>query len=225
MKGVCEMRITTQMLNESARKAGLPINNTSLLNYINSDGKQNTLLDALNKNKETSIKKDGYEKIDKEADQLMQAANNLLQDGENSLFEQAKTSGDYQKIYDSIESLFEKYNGTLKALKATTNTMNDFYREMMLEASAETKTSLSDVGITFAKDGTARVDMERVKATDFETLEGLFGTQSDYVNKIGFLSEKVSNNAEANIRSLNSTYNASGNLYTAIGNSKYDFWS
>ncbi len=218
------MRVTTQMLNESARKAGLPINNTSLLNYIKNEGTGNTLLDALNKSNDTSVKKGGYEKIDKEADQLMQAANNLLQDGENGLFEQAKTSGDYQKVYDGIGNLFERYNGTLKALKATSNTMNDFYRQMMLEASAETKESLSGVGVTFAKDGTAKVDMEKIKATDFETLEGLFGKDGDFVNKIVFLSTKVSDNAEANIKSLNSAYNASGNIYAAMGNSKFDFW-
>ncbi len=218
------MRITTQMLNESARKAGLPINHTSLLNYIKSDGKQNTLLDALNKSNETLVKKGSYEKIDEESDKLMQAANNLLQDGENSLFEQAKTSSDYQGVYDGIEKLFERYNGTLKALKATPNTMNSFYREMMLEASVETKESLSSVGVAFTKDGTAKVDMEKIKATDFETIEGLFGKDSDYVNKIDFLSAKISNNAEANIRSLNSAYNASGSIYAAIGNSKFDFW-
>ena len=38
------------------------------------------------------------------------------------------------------------------------------------------------------------------------------------------LAEKVSNNAEVNIRSLNSAYNASGSIYAAIGNSKFDFW-
>lgn len=218
------MRVTTQMLNESARKAGLPINNTSLLNYIKNEGTGNTLLDALNKSNEISVKKGGYEKIDKEADQLMQAANNLLQDGENSLFEQAKKSGDYQKVYDGIANLFERYNGTLKALKATSNTMNDFYRQMMLEASSETKESLSGVGVTFAKDGTAKVDMEKIKLTDFETLAGLFGKDSDFVNKIGFLSTKVSDNAEVNIKSLNSAYNASGKIYAAIGKSKYDLW-
>ena len=218
------MRITTQMLNESARKAGLPINHTSLLNYIKSDGKQNTLLDALNKSNETSVKKGSYEKIEKEADKLMQAANNLLQDGENNIFEQAKASRDGQGVYVGIEKLFERYNGTLKALKATPNTMNSFYREMMLEASAETKESLSSVGVAFTKDGTAKVDMEKIKTADFETLEGLFGTESDFVNKIVFLAEKVSNNAEANIRSLNSTYNTSGSIYAALGNSKFDFW-
>ena len=84
------MRITTQMLNESARKAGLPINNTSLLNYKKNDGTGNSLLDALNKKKETAAtaaQKSDYEKLDKEADQLTQVAEVLLKDGENSLFE------------------------------------------------------------------------------------------------------------------------------------------
>ena len=136
------MRITTQMLNESARKAGLPINNTSLLNYIKNDGTGNTLLDALNKKKETAAtaaQKSDYEKLDKEADQLTQVAEVLLKDGENSLFEQAKTSGDNQKVYDSIEKLFASYNSTLKELRNTSNTMNDFYRQMLLEAPDEVK--------------------------------------------------------------------------------------
>lgn len=46
------------MLNESARRAGLPINNTSLLNYINNDGSDNSLLSALSKNSTVdSVKK------------------------------------------------------------------------------------------------------------------------------------------------------------------------
>ena len=160
------MRITTQMLNESARKAGLPINNTSLLNYIKNDGTGNILLDVLYKKKETSAttaQKSDYEKIDKEAELLTQAAEVLLKDGENSLFEKAKASGDNQKVYDSIENLFESYNSTLKALRSTSNTMNDFYRQMLLEALEGAKERLAGVGITFSKDGTATVDMERLK--------------------------------------------------------------
>lgn len=221
------MRITTQMVNESARKSGIPINNTSLLNYIKTDGTGNTLLDALNKNKETSensAQKNSYEKLDKEADQLTQVAGSLLQDGEDSLFEQAKANGINQKVYNGIESLFEKYNSTLKALKNTSNTMNDFYRQMMLETSAEAKDNFTNIGITFSKDGTATVDMEKVKNTDIATLEGLFGKESDFVNKIEFLSTRISNNAEANIENLSSAYNANGSLYAAMANSKFDFW-
>ena len=220
------MRITTQMLNESARRAGLPINNTSLLNYIKNDGTGNTLLDALNKKKETvatTAQKSNYEKIDKEADQLTQSAQALLQNDENGLFEQAKASGDNQNVYDSIENLFDSYNSTLKVLRNTSNTMNDFYRQMLLEAPEGAKDSLAGVGITFVKDGTVTVDMKKVKATDFATLESLFGKESDFVNKVEFLATRISDNAEANVESLSSTYNAGGNLYSAMNSSKYDF--
>ena len=201
------MRITNQMLNESARKSGLPINRSSLLDYINKDGSSNPLLEALNKNKEiaaNSAKKDSYEKLDKEADLLTQATEGLLQDGENNLL--------------------ESYNSTLKALRSTSNTMNDFYRQMLLEAPAEAKESLESVGITFAKDGTANIDMEKIKAADFTALEGLFGKESDFVNKVQFLSTRISDNAEANVESLSSAYNSNGNLYAAMGSSKFDFW-
>ena len=221
------MRITNQMLNESARKSGLPINRSSLLDYINKDGSSNPLLEALNKNKEiaaNSAKKDSYEKLDKEAELLTQSTEGLLQDGENNLFEQAKATGDKQKVYDSIENLLESYNSTLKALRSTSNTMNDFYRQMLLEAPAEAKESLESVGITFAKDGTANIDMEKIKAADFTALEGLFGKESDFVNKVQFLSTRISDNAEANVESLSSAYNAGGNLYSAMNSSKYDFW-
>lgn len=221
------MRITTQMLNESARRAGLPINRPSLLDYINKTGTGNTLLEALNRNKKTaanSVQTNNYEKLENHADQLTQSAQALLQDGENSLFEQAKASGDNRKVYDSIENLFENYNSTLKALRATSNTMNDFYRQMLSEALAEKKEALAGVGITFAKDGAAVVDREKLKAADSETLEALFGRDSDLVNKAGFLSERISDYAKANLESLSSAYNAGGSLYTAMGSTKLDFW-
>lgn len=48
------MRVTTQMLNESARRSGLPINHSSLLDHIGVNGK-NTLLDALDRKNSTAI--------------------------------------------------------------------------------------------------------------------------------------------------------------------------
>lgn len=221
------MRITTQMVNESARKAGLPVNNTSLLNYINNKGGENSLLEALNKKKETATnitQKNNYEKLNKEAEQLTQAAEELLKDGENSLFEQAKTSGDNQKVYDSIEKLFASYNNTLKELKNNSNTMNDFYRKMLSEAIEEEKANLEGVGISFEKDGTPKIDMDKMKTSDLETLEGIFGKDSNFVNKLSFLSTRISDNADANIKSLNSTYDASGSMYSAINSSKYNLW-
>lgn len=223
------MRITTQMLNESARKAGLPINNTSLLNYINNDGSSNSLLEALNKNNKSTaavdtVSKKNYEKLEKEADKLMDSTATLLQEGENSLWAQAKESGGNQKIYDGIESLFENYNSTMKALKNASSTMNDFYRQMLAEVPEESKESLASMGITFAKDGTASVDMDKVKETDLETLENLFGSKSEFMSRMNFISTRISDNAGANVESLSSAYSSNGSLYTGSISSKYDFW-
>lgn len=220
------MRITTQMLNESARKSGLSINYTSLLNYINGDETNNSLLEALNKNR-TTVNTEGrmkYEKLQQEADKLTQSTQIMLQEDEKNLFKQAKESSDNQKIYDSIETLFENYNSTMTALKNASGTMNEFYRQMLTEATEEVKESLEDIGIIFKKNGTASVDMEKVKAADLETLENVFGSESNFMSKINFISTRISDNAEANIESLRSSYSSAGNLYTASISSKYDFW-
>lgn len=221
------MRITTQMLNESARKAGLPVNNTSLLNYINNDSGNNSLLSALNHKKNTSVvdtENKKYEQLGKEADKLTDTTAALLQEGEDNLFTQAKESGDMQKIYDSIESLFENYNSTMKSLKNTSGTLNDFYRQMLSEASEETKESFASVGITFDKDGTANVNMDKIKETDLETLESMFGSKSEFVSKVNFISTRISDNAEANMESFGTAYSSDGNLYSGSIGSKYNFW-
>lgn len=221
------MRITTQMLNESARKAGLPVNNTSLLNYINNDGSDNSLLSALNKKTASAVdteNKKKYEKLGEEADKLTDAAAILLQDGEDNLFTQAKESGDMQKIYDSIECLFENYNSTMKALKNTSGSLNEFYRQMLSEASEENKENLAAIGITFDKAGTASVDMEKIKETDLETLQSMFGSKSEFVSKVNFISTRISDNAEANVESFSAAYSSDGNLYSGSIGSKYNFW-
>lgn len=181
----------------------------------------------LSNNRTTTVNaesKTNYEKLEQEAGKLTQSTQIMLQEDERNLFKQAKESGSNQKIYDSIESLFENYNSTLTALKNASGTMNDFYRQMLTEAAEEVKESLESIGITFEKDGTASVDMEKVKAVDLETLENLFGSESDFMGKINFISTRISDNAEANIESLSSAYSSAGNLYTASVTSKYDFW-
>ena len=224
------MRVTTQMLNESARKAGLPVNRTSLLNYINSDKNSNTnsLLQSLSKSSSTSSVADtenrkNYEKLGKEADRLTDAAAGLMKAGDDNLFTQAKESGDTQKICENIENLLKSYNSTLKALKNTSGTLNDFYRQMLSDAPEEAKESLANIGITFDKDGTASVDTEKLKKADLETLEGLFGSKSSFMSKLHFVSTRIADNADANLESAGNTYSSKGRLYSEGSGSKYNF--
>ncbi len=222
------MRITTQMLNASAKKAGIPINNTSLLNFINnSSDNSNSILEALNKKQTTAIDtmyREKYEKLEKKADGLTQSAGALLTEGAGNLFAEAKESGDKQKLYDGIEKFFQNYNDTVTALKDTPDTLNMFYKQMLGENSEEVKESLKNIGITFKKDGTVNVDMDKVKEADIDTLESLFGSKSEFMSKVNYISTRISDNAAANAESLSSSYTANGSLYTANAGSKYNFW-
>lgn len=219
------MRITTQMLNETASKSGLPINNASLLSSsLDADGVNNTLLDALEKKEDKELFVDSdtnisYKKLEETADQLKKYAQNLLQ---GDIF--SEENEDYQKMYDSILGFLEYYNSTLDILKGSSGAMNQGYRQMLIQTSEGMQESLAAVGITFEEDGSAIVDMEKLKEADKKTLKELFGSESGFVSKVNVLSGRISENAEANSKSFGSTYTSAGNLYTAGTDSKYNLW-
>ena len=217
------MRITTQMLNRSARKAGLPINNTSLLNYINGNS-NNTLLNALNKNSATDVAtKTKYEKLEKAADQLSEAASVFIATGEDSLFSKARESGDNQDVYNAVEDFVGKYNSTLSALKNTSSTLNDYYSQMLKSAASDNKEALESIGITIAKDGSLSVDKDKLKETDIDTLEKVLGNTKGFTQKAAYVADRVSDNAHTNQSSLSSQYSSTGSLYSALA-SKYNLY-
>ena len=217
------MRITTQMLNESARKAGLPINGTSLLNYINGNS-NNTLLNALNKNSATDVAtKTKYEKLEKAADQLSEAASVFIATGEDSLFSKARESGDNQDVYNAVEDFVGKYNSTLSALKNTSSTLNDYYSQMLKSAASDNKEALESIGITIAKDGSLSVDKDKLKETDIDTLEKVLGNTKGFTQKAAYVADRVSDNAHTNQSSLSSQYSSTGSLYSALA-SKYNLY-
>ncbi|MBD5522558.1 MAG: hypothetical protein HDR03_15275 [Lachnospiraceae bacterium] len=217
------MRVTTQMLNESARKAGLPINNTSLLNYLD-DNSNDTLISALTKSTTTdTVTKTKYEKLEKTADQLFDAASIFMSTDEDSLFSKARESGDNQDIYNAVDDFVGKYNSTLSALKNMSDTMNDYYAQMLKSAASGNKEALAGIGISVAKDGSLSVDKDKLKGTDIDALEKVLGSSTGFTQKVAYLAGKVSDNAQTNISSLSSQYSSSGSLYSALA-SKYDLF-
>ena len=217
------MRITTQMLNESARKAGLPINGTSLLNYINGNS-NNTLLNALNKSSATdAATKTKYEKLEKAADQLSEAASVFMATGDDSLFSKARESGDNQDVYNAVEDFVGKYNSTLSALKNTSGTLNDYYSQMLKSAASDNKETLESIGITVAKDGSLSINKDKLKEADIDTLEKVLGNTKGFTQKAAYVASRVSDNAQTNQSSLSNQYSSKGSLYSALAN-KYNLY-
>lgn len=223
------MRVTTQMLNETARRAGLPLHQTSLLDYVNNSvgGTGNALLDALNNSGSTSSaaslrQKNNYEKLEKSADELEKSAEVFLAEGEKSIFDKVKKDGNTEDLYKSVEALVKSYNNTMDNLKSASGTLNSYYRQMLKEAVTENEAALSEIGITLSKNGTLNLDKDKMKAAGVEAVEKALGTSSTFSEKAIFLAERISDNAGANAESLSNQYNSNGNTYSALQN-KYDF--
>lgn len=236
------MRITTQMLNASAKKTGLPFSyGNSLLDYVNNSNAANgnTLLSALDKSGKSnqvlsssvgdintllnSLNRTGYEKLGKQAEQLLQSANVFTVQGEESLFEIAKANGNKAEIYQSVEKLIESYNGTMKELQKTSDPLNQYYGQMLGEAVVENAAALKDIGITMEKDGTLSLDKSKLKAAEDESLEKALGLSGTFTKKVAFIASRVSENAQAGTQSISSQYDTAGNTYTAAM-SQYDFY-
>ncbi len=213
------MRITTQMLNASMRKAGLPINNVSLLNYVNNSSQSNSLLSALNK-KGITLQDKSFEKLKGQAEKLQQATEKMASE---ETFEEARTSGDLQPVLSNVQEMVKNYNNTIKSMKNSSSPLNQYYCQMLKEAAADDKDNLKGIGITRGEDGTLKLDEDKLKAADLGKLEEILGVKGTFSSKVSFLAERIADNARANASSASNQYNALGNNYFASA-SRYNFW-
>lgn len=218
------MRVTNQMLNESARKAGTPVNGHSLLDYVNNNGNQNAVSDrllgskGLGKTEETK-----YEKQEKTADELVTIAEKLSESGKDSIWEKIKESGDTAEITKKAQELVEKYNKLLENMKGTSGALNEFYRKNLKELPKQHTEALAEIGITSKKDGSLEIDQEKLKGASAEQLEKLFGKDSSFLTKLSYVSSAIGDNASANLENLSGSYLPDGNVSSSRLN-KYDFW-
>lgn len=222
------MRITTQMLNETSKRTGIPVNQTNLLSYINNSGSSDnqTLVDALNKTKEQKVSTENtqkYKKLQKEANSLQEQAAKFAATGEDSFFDKIKESGDHETLYSGVMDYVKSYNSTLSALKQSQGVLNEYYSQMMQEAAKDSSKSLEGIGITIGKDGLLSIDEEKLKAASVEDIESVLGVSGQLSSKIGFLAGRVSDHAQSGLDSVSQTYSGNGSQYIP-NTSKFDLW-
>ena len=201
------MRITTQMLANSAAKSGIPIQRTSLLDIINNKSSQN-LLGTIGKSMNTTstgatdiLRKNNYAKLEDLSEKLSQSASKLAGSDKDSIYDKAKESGD------------------------TTDIMNEFYQQQLKNIPAGSKESLESIGISQAKDGSLIVDEKVFRNADADTLQKVLGGENGIASKIGFLGEHINKNASENVVSASNRYGSNGATYMeAFEANKYNFF-
>ena len=219
------MRITTQMLANSAAKSGIPIQRTSLLDIINNKSSQN-LLGTIGKSMNTTstgatdiLRKNNL------SEKLSQSASKLAGSDKDSIYDKAKESGDTTDILSDVNKMVEAYNATMKQLKTTGGIMNEFYQQQLKNIPAGSKESLESIGISQAKDGSLIVDEKVFRNADADTLQKVLGGENGIASKIGFLGEHINKNASENVVSASNRYGSNGATYMEVFEAnKYNFF-
>jgi archaellum component FlaC len=219
------MRITTQMLNDSYKSAGITTGTPTLLDYIDKD-KTSTLSDLfsmVSSYSGTSTTQNSlYEQLEKAADKLEEAAYDFASDDEDNIFSQAREKDSTEEIKEKLEELISNYNDVIKKLGTTSSTLNTYYRKMLKEAGSENEEALSSIGISADKNGYLSLSESGFASADIDTLEKVLGKSSTFSTKAGFIAEHVSDNAESYLESSSSQYTATGQNYSSYLSSKYD---
>ena len=216
------MRITTQMLAHSAAKSGIPFQQTTLLDILNKKSSFSGLLNGVNASADATAiaKKKNYSKLEDISGNLNGYASSLV-----AIYDRAKESGSTKDIVSSAKKMVESYNATLKQLRETGDTLNEFYRQQLKDIPAGDKEALKSIGITQAKDGSLSIDEKVLQSADADTLKKVLDGDTGLASKISFVSGRISQNAASNVVSTSSQYTSNGSsLLSALETSKYDFW-
>lgn len=219
------MRITTQMLNESARKAGVPLHTTSMLSYVQNNGKTNSLPYALNaENENESLRKTkAYEKQEDAAKRLEQTAKELAAQGKDSVYGQAENK---EELAEKVMVLVKQYNEVLSGFQGSTGLLDTFYRQNLKSLVTEHKDVLQKLGVTTEKNGQLSVNGRTLHDADRETLEKALSGEDGFADSLSFLASKIADYAASNQQSTQSTYQSNGSAAEAAMRytNRYDAW-
>ena len=191
----------------------MSLTGNSLVNYLNGN-ESDSLVNSLGENHHSTAKalsKGKYEKMREVAENLEQYTERLKESGDKSIYENARKSGDLSELYGEVEKMVSSYNSMLDKLRTDMTTMGRFYQQSLKEAVAENKDILGFAGISIDKNGRMKLDKDKLKTVDADQLESIFGADGTLSSKLNLIAEKVADNAEANLKSASSQYNAAGN--------------
>lgn len=191
----------------------MSLTGNSLVNYLNG-GDSDSLVNSLGESHHSTanaLSKGKYEKMREAAENLEQQAEKMKATDGKSLYDQARESGDLTEVQGEAKKLVSAYNTMLDKLRTDMTTMGRFYQQSLKEAAAENKDALKSIGISLDKNGRMNIDQEKFKSADADKLESIFGADGTLSAKLNLIAGKVTESAEANLKSVSSQYNAAGN--------------
>lgn len=224
------MRITTGMINAEAAKAGIVTTGTSMLSYLNKDASEDMVnaLTALSNSKKTAKASatiiSTYTDVKKNAEGLTDSLAAFTNEDKN-LLAKAKETGDTSALVSAAKNFAESYNKVYKKMAGSSTALDQFYASSLKEAVSSSSEAFAAIGISLDKDGALSVDSDKLKSASAEDFEKVFGESSNFMKMGSYISARIEKNAQANLDSVNSTYDPNGSYSTSESTSgNYDFF-
>ena len=201
-------RMTTQMLSNSRRRAGVSTRKSPLLSSVQNTGTSRLNMLQANSIQGNRLLRIDYENLRKSADSLGYRAELLAE----------KVDKEEKDVTSTVESLVEDFNDTMKYLKKSSGVLNDYYRQTALT----NKTALGEVGIVVGTDGTLSLDRDKLAGADQEQVKKILGSSSDFIKRVSTVADRAADNASASAENVSRQYTAAGGLDSSYL-SKYNF--
>lgn len=198
-------RTTTQMVNNSRRRAGLTAKRSPLLRSAQSSRTGTaSRMDFMNANSIQSARASrvAFEKLQKSASSLVEQTALLAE----------KADGGKKDMESTAANVVQSFNDTLKYLQQNSSILNDYYRQSMREIASSNKTDLSEIGIMVGRDGSLSLDKAKLEEADEETLKKVLGASGDFAKRISAVASRVEDNAKVNMENAGLQYNSAGSI-------------
>lgn len=168
----------------------------------------------------TELKKN-YTSMETAVENAMKHLKKLINTEESFLWgneaTEPKTEPEIDKIREEITEFTEYYNNLVGSLDEEGGTISAMYKKQLHNFVVSYKSKLEKIGITENKYDKLKLDKEKLQEAETENLKEVFQGEGSFADKILDQCEKIKDNVEANLKSLNSA--AYSSLLSSYGNS------
>lgn len=192
---------------------------------------KSALLQSTSKSSSSSAKtlldetKSNYTAMKTAAENMSKYLNKLMETGENSLFGTEENGADREKIVSNINEAIEAYNNCITSLTKEGGTVNEMYARQLKNFVISNSSKLEKIGITRNKNDKLEINKDKLNSAETEDLQALFQGEGSFADKLLGRSDKIKENADTNLNSLNSaTYSSLLSNYGTSG-SRFNSWS
>lgn len=168
--------------------------------------------------------KTNYTNIKRAAEAESSALNKLLEEGADSLFGYEETQPKKEEIAAQVKAAAEAYNTMMSKLTEEGGRVNDMYARQLRNLFISNKNKLEKAGITQDKYGKMELDKEKLQNAEIQVLKEIFQGTDSFGGKLLERSEKIIDNADTNLNSINNaTYSTLLSNYGSSG-SRFNSW-